>query len=594
MGATARTTASLFLFSLGAVSMLLGILPRDNFFGVAGSVLILLFIGHPALTLARRLPVRFFSTYSVTVHLTELATYTAVIHFCGGIEGAFLAGIYAAMIAYVGVVLPRPWPFRVALAASVALALVVALEFSGILAHRPLEPHAHLPPPIQVVVLGLTISVLFVVADVATQGADTIRRAQERLREQNQALESATARAIQSDRLKSEFLANMSHEIRTPLNGVIGMTSLLLSAPLGPDQKSQVETIRASGKALLDIINDVLDLSKAESGVIELDETPFDIKSCFEDAVAIVAGGSGAKGLKLSLMFVDPMPASLTGDQARLRQIVVNLLSNALKFTDAGEIKVRVAVSPAEEMFCLEAEVEDTGAGIPPDAAARLFKPFVQLDASVTRRVGGTGLGLVISRRLAKLMGGDVTYEPRAGGGSLFRVRVRLKPGVKKTSTSDLAATLAQARAALEQRAASSPPLRVLVVDDNAVNQRVATMMLKILGYDADVAADGLEALAALDRQPYDLILMDVQMPNLDGIEATRIIRDRPPSPASPAPLILGVSAHALSTDRELCLNAGMDDYLTKPFQLADLEAAISRLILKHLPHDPPAPAAPV
>ena len=579
MGADARSAASLFLFALGIVSTLLGILPRENFFGISVSVAILLLIGHPSLALTRRLPVRLFSAYSAAVHTTELAAYTAIIHFSGGIEAAFLTGIYAAMIAYVGVVLPRPWPFRVALGSSVAFALLVALEFSGVLAHRPLEPHAHLPPPIQVVVLGLTISVLFVVADVATQGADTIRHAKERLHEQNQALESATARAIQSDRLKSEFLANMSHEIRTPLNGVIGMTSLLLNAPLHPDHKGQVQTIRASGQALLDIINDVLDLSRVESGVIALDPAPFDVRSCFEDAVTIVSGSAAAKGLRLALTFGDPIPVAVTGDQGRLRQIVVNLLANAVKFTDAGEVSVHVAVVPEGGLFRLEARVEDTGPGIPAAATDRLFRPFVQVDASLTRKFGGTGLGLVISKRLARLMGGDVLYEARRGGGSIFRMTVALRPGEARPKTSDLTATLAHARAALPQVDPTAPPMRILVVDDNAVNQRVATMMLKHLGYEADVAADGVEALEALDRQPYDIILMDVQMPNLDGVEATRKIRARQTALRLPGPLILGVSAHALSTDRDVCLEAGMDGYLTKPFQLMDLETAIARLV---------------
>lgn len=578
-GAKVRSTASSLSFLLAIPTAWAGVLPSASFLGVTAAVFVLLLVSFPALKVAEHLPSRFFNLFSVLVHVGELLAYTAIIHFSGGAEATFLTGTYAAMIAYVGVVMPRPWPFRFALAASFAYALMVVFELTGVLAHRPLVPHLHFPLVLQIVHVGFTVAILMAVAYLASQGADLIRKTQQRLKEQNLALESATERAIQSDRLKSEFLANMSHEIRTPLNGVIGMTSLLLGASLLPEQKGQVETIRASGVALLDVISDVLDLSKVESGVIELDQEPFPVRTCFEEAVAIMAGAAAAKNLDLSLSFDDRVPVSLSGDHARVRQIAVNLLGNAVKFTDSGAVSIRVAASADGDWFRLSATVADTGPGIADDAATRLFRPFVQLDSSSTRRFGGTGLGLVISRRLARLMGGDVVYEPRSGGGSIFHFTALLRPGVLKRRTLELEAAVTAARAALEQ-GTPRPSLRALVVDDNAVNRQVASMMLKRLGHVADSAGDGVEALEALDRGQYDIVLMDVQMPNMDGIEATRKIRARPAPRNFPDLWILGVSAHTLSTDRDQCLAAGMNDYLTKPFQLADLEAAILRAIV--------------
>ena len=565
------------MFTFALMMTWIGVLPSSNLLGVAGAVATLLAIGLPALKIAERLPSRLFPAYSVVVHLAELISYTAIIHFCGGAEATFLTGTYAAMIAYVGVVMPKPWPFRFALGSSAAYALLVLAEFRGWLDHRPLSPHLHLPPRIQLSYLVVTIAILLAVAYLASQGADLIRKTQQRLREQNADLESATRRAIQSDRLKSEFLANMSHEIRTPLNGVIGMTSLLLNAPLGPDQKHQVETIRASGEALLDVINDVLDLSKAESGVIELENDLFDLRACLADSLSIVAGTARAKGLSLSLSFDEAVPAMLRGDQARVRQIAVNLLGNAVKFTDVGRIDVRVSVVPEGVSRRLRVSVEDTGPGIPQQEVGRHFKPFMQLDSSSTRRFGGTGLGLVISRRLALLMDGDVSYSPRAGGGSVFEFHVLLGPGADSSRLADSPPGAPTPLRSAGPVGPTQQALRVLVVDDNAVNRRVASMMLRTLGHEAELVSDGIEAMEALERKPYDLILMDVQMPHLDGIEATRRIRRRFDGRADGSPWILGVSAHALSTDRSVCLDAGMNDYLTKPFQLEDLEAATRR-----------------
>jgi signal transduction histidine kinase/ActR/RegA family two-component response regulator len=579
-GAIARSSASVLLFIVAIGAYWLGVLPGPSMLGIAVAVLLLLLIGLPALAILRRLPQRAFWVYSFAVHATELLAYTAVIHFCGGIEAAFLTGIYAAMTAYVGIVLPRPWPFRVALASAAALGALVLLEHQGLLAHRPLVPHAHLPPVIQGVSYCLSIAILFVVAYLATQGADTIRRGKDSLRQQNVALQAATADAIHSDRLKSEFLATMSHEIRTPLNGVIGMTSLLLNTPLNEDQRIQVDTIRTSGQALLEIISDILDLSKVDAGAIELDASPFDIRSCCQDAISIVKGTADAKNVALSAEFSSNLPRALLGDFSRLRQILLNLIGNAVKFTDRGTVLLAVSGTAEQERFLLTARVEDTGVGISESEASRLFRPFVQVDSSRTRRFKGTGLGLTISKRLAELMGGDIQYRPRPGGGSIFELEVPLRRATGKAKTSDLAPLVGQAPARVIEPG-THRHLRILVVDDNSVNLRVASMMLKSMGYDADSAADGVEALAAIERVPYDLVLMDVQMPNLDGIEATRRIRSGAyrHQGAAVSPRIVGLSANALASDREICLAVGMDGYITKPTQVDDIRKAIAETL---------------
>jgi signal transduction histidine kinase/ligand-binding sensor domain-containing protein/CheY-like chemotaxis protein/HPt (histidine-containing phosphotransfer) domain-containing protein len=384
-------------------------------------------------------------------------------------------------------------------------------------------------------------------------------------------LEEAKARAEEASRAKGEFLANMSHEIRTPMNAVLGMASLLLGMPLPREQREHVETIRHSGEALLSVINDILDFSKVEAGALEVELAPLALRGCLDEALAIIAPKAAAKGLVLSCHVGEGVPAAIESDAARLRQVLVNLLDNAVKFTPRGEVGLDVAAGPREgEWLELRLAVRDTGIGIAPERIERLFQPFTQADSSTTRLFGGTGLGLAISRRLAEKLGGSLWAESEPGRGSAFSFSIRCReaevPAVRASAFADDGAG-----APLAERL----PLRILVAEDNSVNQRVALLLLERLGYVADVAADGFEALDALRRQRYDLILMDVQMPGMDGLEATRRIRTE--APRERQPRILAMTANALREHRESCFSAGMDGFLSKPILLSDLRAALLR-----------------
>jgi signal transduction histidine kinase/DNA-binding response OmpR family regulator len=510
-------------------------------------------------------------------------------------------------------------------------------------------------------------------------------------------LKSAKNRAESAVKAKSKFLANMSHEIRTPMNAVIGMSDLLLQMDPMVEQRDYLETIRSSGNALMAIINDILDYSKIDGDKLELDIQPFSLSKCIEVSIDLVAARAAEKGLELTYFQDDAMPTMLAGDENRLRQILTNLLGNAVKFTEKGEIVLSVSSSPLREgKVMLNFVIKDTGIGISQDNLSKLFQPFSQVDSSTNRYYGGTGLGLAISRKLVEMMGGKISVESSAGKGSTFCFTVKCdvlsenelkveedQPLAKKSvliiesseSVRNMLTKAAEswkmkalaisggkdAAAILESqkydylimdailldmdrslllnqiRAMPSHPfivilshlgrkidrdplvsgylskpikplnlkrllesmlvpvsqekkqpgrkpqlgqpkkskdLAILLAEDNPVNQKVALSMLKRLNYRADVANNGLEVLSSLERKRYDVILMDIQMPEMDGLDATHSIRERK---EIKQPCIIAMTAYALDGDRETFLKAGMDDYLSKPIRMDELKMALEK-----------------
>ena len=449
---------------------------------------------------------------------------------------------------------------------------------------------------------GVRVPVLLSISSARCEEKDCvgfvifIRDISQRLRAEQQ-LEKARVEAeaaLRESELKSQFLATMSHEIRTPMNGVLGMLSLLLETPLDDEQRDYADMAHRSAEALLGILNDVLDISKLEAGRCELESIQLNLREAVRDVLMIQQEAARRRGLALGAD-VDPcVPSTLMTDPTRVRQVLMNLVSNAVKFTPRGSVTLKVFVAGQSCQQSIVFEVHDTGIGIPHHKLGRLFRPFAQADASTTRQFGGTGLGLTISKRLVELMGGTIEVESLEGRGSVFRVALPLvqaddpepitevfrKPSGEPPSLGKyISVKPSSAPFEPDEPVEDRPVARVdpvLVVDDNSVNRKFASKVLEKLGFQYDLAEDGLDALNKCKKNRYSAILMDCMMPEMDGYQATRAIREVERRSGGRVPII-AVTANAMAGDRERALEVGMDDYLTKPVKPAALRRVLGR-----------------